>query len=111
MTDPIEVELKLEFDPSDRDRIVAAIPVDQSAARTVHLVTTYFDTPRRAVRRAGYSVRIRRQGSLRTQTVKADGAAAAGLFVRPEWEREVDSDIPAIDARDGPLAGLVGRAT
>lgn len=111
MTDPIEVELKLECDPSDRDRIAAALPSGQLADRTAHLVTTYFDTPRRAVRRAGYSVRIRREGNVRTQTVKADGTAAAGLFVRPEWEREVGSDIPAIDVRDGPLNGMVGRAT
>lgn len=111
MTDPIEVELKLEFDPSDRDRIAAALPAGQLADRTAHLVTTYFDTPRHAVRRAGYSVRIRREGSVRTQTVKAEGGGAVGLFVRPEWERVVDSDDPTIDARDGPLGRLIGRAT
>lgn len=111
MTDPIEVELKLEFDPSDRDRIAAAIPLDPNGAPAAHLVTAYFDTPRRAVHRAGYSVRIRRSGRVRTQTVKADDAVTAGLFVRSEWEREVHSDDPVIGPDDGPLGRRVGRAT
>lgn len=111
MSDPIEVELKLEFDSADRDRLAAAMSFDVAQTGAAHLVTTYFDTPGRAVNRAGYSVRIRCDNGVRLQTVKAESAAAAGLFERAEWEREVASDVPVLDGRDGPLTRAVGRAT
>ncbi len=110
MTDPIEVELKLELDPDDRDRIAAALGPGESAG-TAHLVSTYFDSPRHAVHRAGYSLRVRRDGGTRIQTIKADGHPAAGLFARAEWEREIDRDVPVIEARDGPLARTLAPAT
>ncbi len=109
MTGPLEIELKLEVAPEDRDRLDALTPFADDLGETHHLVSTYFDTPDLDLHDAGYSLRIRRKGKRRIQTVKASGAAAAGLFVRPEWERTVDGDLPVLDETSGPLAQVVGE--
>lgn len=108
MDQPREIELKLEFDPADRDRLDAATAFAGADANVEYLVATYFDTPDREVREAGYALRIRREGGTQVQTVKSEGAAA-GLFVRGEWEHDVRGDRPVLDARSGPLAQIVGR--
>ena len=41
------------------------------------------------------------------QTVKAESAGAAGLFVRPEWERSVTGDTPVLDDTT-PVRALLG---
>ena len=57
--------------------------------------------------KAGLSLRIRRSGGRRIQTTKAEGASAAGLFVRSEWERTVKSDTPVLDDTT-PIRALLG---
>ncbi len=108
MTEPCEIELKLAFDPDDHDRLDAA-PLIDGDARVEHLVATYFDTPEREVRGAGYALRIRCEGGARVQSVKAAGGGAVGLFARGEWERDVRDDRPVLDARSGPLAQIIGH--
>lgn len=108
MTERLEIELKLEFDPIDRERLDAALPLADVDAAVEQLIATYFDTPAREVRQAGYSLRIRREGGNRVQTVKADGGSAVGLFARGEWERDMTGDRPVLDARSGPLAQIIG---
>lgn len=91
-----EVELKLELTPEAADALEAAgvFPGDPEIIRQ-HAI--YFDTPDHDLAKAGLSLRVRRSGDKRIQTIKAAGAAAAGMFVRPEWEREVEDDTPVID--------------
>ena len=110
MDDPVEVELKLEYDPADRERLIAAVIPDPIGTKARRLVAIYFDTPDLALNKAGYTLRIRRDGRKRVQTVKAVSSSAAGLFVRGEWERPVRSDQPVIDDKAGPLAQLVDGA-
>src|SRR3546814_3028643 len=43
------------------------------------------------------------------QTIKADGASAAGLFVRSEWERPVSNDTPVLDDTT-PIRAVLGDA-
>ena len=69
--------------------------------------TVYFDTADEALRKAGLSLRVRKIGDRRVQTIKAEGQTAAGLFVRPEWEREVANDVPVLEDGDAPLSLLV----
>lgn len=110
MSDPLEVELKLEFAASDRDGLLAAAPLADAQTATVNLVSTYFDTPDLDLHAAGYTLRVRRSGDRRIQTVKANGEGGAGLFVRAEWERDIAGDRPVIDSNSGPLEEVVGGA-
>lgn len=84
-------EVELKFDVADGD--VAALKdcpaLGTGAPRIVTAETAYFDTKDGFVRRAGYSLRVRRAGGGHIQAVKHKPAAAAGLFVRDEWEAEV----------------------
>jgi inorganic triphosphatase YgiF len=102
--EPLEVELKLEIDPADAARFADAPALAGLNGEKTELLSTYFDTSDEDLRRKGYALRIRRKGDARIQTVKAEGEGAAGLFVRPEWEREVKGDRPVLDATAGPLA-------
>lgn len=101
-----EVELKLEMTAEGADRLEAASLLP-GEARTVRQHAVYFDTPGHALGQAGWSLRIRDDGQRRVQTIKA-GGAAAGLFVRGEWECAVAGDDPILDDAT-PLAALLGE--
>ncbi|HKX90368.1 MAG TPA: CHAD domain-containing protein [Sphingopyxis sp.] len=103
-----EIELKLELSPAAADRIAEAALLGGDA-KPVKQRSIYFDTAGRHVAKAGFSLRIRRSGGKRVQTIKADGASAAGLFVRSEWERPVGNDTPVID-HTTPLPAVLGDA-
>ena len=106
-----EVELKLRFPAEAGDAIErhpALLPPGATAPKRHHLVSTYFDTPGYALAEAGFSLRLRRNGSLRVQTLKsrADGGAAAAS--RGEWEWPVKQDAPDLALlAETPAAGLV----
>jgi len=70
------------------------------------LRAVYYDTPDHALAEVGFSLRIRTSGDSRIQTVKASGAASAGLFVRSEWEMAVEDDAPVLDHTTPILAKL-----
>lgn len=104
---PREVELKLEIDPRDLPRLRRTPIVKQGVARgTVKISTVYYDTPDHDLRRAGLTLRVRKHGRRRIQTIK-DGAGGAGLFARSEWEAEIDGNAPDLAAAGqtslGPL--------
>lgn len=105
-----EIELKLELAAHAAAAFeqLALLPQD-SATQTLHAV--YFDTPKHQLRARGVSLRIRRSGKRRVQTVKVDedGGAAAGLFSRVEWEMPVRSNRPVLDART-PILTMLGGA-
>jgi triphosphatase len=85
----------------DASPVLANLPTE-----TQSLVSAYFDTPDHELRAAGFALRIRRQGRKRIQTVKAEGAPAAGLFVRSEWEHAVPGDVPVFTIDSGPLPNV-----
>lgn len=102
-----EIELKLEVDPADSAQLAAALSRLACPASAGHLVSTYFDTRGRDIARAGYTLRVRREGRRRIQTVKAVGTGA-GLFERREWELALPGDGPRLDQRSGPLVEALG---
>jgi inorganic triphosphatase YgiF len=89
-----EIELKLSLSPDTAHRL-AALPVVKTAlrgralTRTVHSV--YYDTPDFALERAHIALRLRKQGSSWTQTIKTAGSVEAGLHQRQEF----DTPLPA----------------
>jgi inorganic triphosphatase YgiF len=105
-----EIELKLELaaEAAAVFEQLALLPPD-SATQTLHAV--YFDTRKHQLRARGVSLRIRRSGKRRVQTVKVDdgGGAAAGLFSRVEWEMPVRGNQPVLDART-PILTMLGSA-
>ncbi|WP_241215819.1 CHAD domain-containing protein [Sphingomonas koreensis] len=101
-----EIELKLELSPADAARIVASKLFGEKA-KVAEQVSTYFDTDKNSLAKAGLSLRIRRTGNMRVQTIKAGGGSSAGLFARTEWERAVDDDTPVLDHAT-PLLTVIG---
>lgn len=102
----IEMELKLELDAAGMEALSRSdLLADAPIAITQRAI--YFDTPDQALLHAGLSLRIRREGERRVQTVKASGATA-GLFVRPEWECGVADDEPLLD-HTNPVRTMIGN--
>lgn len=104
---PDEVELKVALRPHDAVALADSglLGGDPQKARQKSL---YFDTADHSLFKAGLSLRIRRAGRKRTQTVKARGGGSAGLFARPEWERVVGDDTPVVD-HTTPIRALLGE--
>lgn len=54
-----------------------------------HLLSTYFDTPDKALMQFGVGLRLRQVDQKWLQTVKSSGEAVDGLHQRQEWEHEL----------------------
>lgn len=104
----MEMELKLELDAAGM-KALGASDLFADAPSAVSQRALYFDTPDQALLHAGLSLRIRREGERRVQTVKASGTTA-GLFIRPEWEFDVADDQPVLD-HSSPVRALIGSGT
>lgn len=104
-----EVELKLELQAGDVAPF-RALPLLGDGARPGKLqVSTYYDTPDGELRKAGYSLRLRRKGERLVQTVKRRGDSG-GFSARAEWEQDVEG--PALDftaLRVTPVHALLGK--
>lgn len=110
MTRNEEVELKLELEPADVERFHALPAVGKPTRRAMLQVTTYFDTPSGELRKAGYSLRLRRKGRRCVQTVKHRGADSGGFSARAEWEKKIEGPNLDFSALDGtPLAKILGK--
>lgn len=95
MIESQEVELKLELPPGEIEAFRHAPVLGDPARRPVDQLTTYFDTGKGELRRAGYSLRLRRKGKSCHQTVKQRGADSGGFSSRAEWETKVET--PQLD--------------
>jgi len=95
-----EVELKFDVAAADADALKACPALAGVTPAVSEADTAYFDTKDGIVRRAGYSLRVRKAGGGHVQAVKHKPAAAAGLFVRREWE----TDVPGFALDDAALA-------
>ena len=104
-----EIELKLELSAQAAEIFAQWPPLLTLDGETATLHATYFDTPDHRLAHQGVSLRIRRSGRRRIQTVKANGRGGAGLFARDEWERPVRGDTPVLD-EGNPVAALLGDA-
>jgi triphosphatase len=101
MSAPKEVELKFELAPMGMRQLknlpllhgLAHPPKDETE------VSIYFDTPKLKLRKNGLTLRVRRIGKRRVQTIKASGNSST--FERDEWEREIEGDNPDLRAARG----------
>ncbi|WP_280171686.1 CHAD domain-containing protein [Agrobacterium pusense] len=101
-----EVELKLEIDAAGYERL-AASDLLGDPDETIQQSSTYFDTADNSLFADGFTLRIRRAGDARTQTVKATGPGAS-IFARSEWETPVTGGKPVID-HTSPLVSQFGE--
>lgn len=108
---PTEVELKLSVSPralSDAARLpwlrkLASGPVSRET-----LTSVYFDTDKFKLRNHGLTLRVRKLGRKRLQTIKADGGPQASG--REEWEEELSGGKPDLKrAKHTALKPLITR--
>ena len=106
-----EVELKFDVEPASVEALRATPLLAAVAAHRQTSESLYFDTADGALRKAGVSLRVRRSGGRNVQTAKKKRGAAAGLFVRGEWEAEVERFDLDLDAfPPGLVKRLLGKA-
>jgi triphosphatase len=106
-----ETEIKFEVSPADLEKLAASRslrPNDGELVTHRHLISTYFDTPKHALRRNGISLRVRQAGKKHIQTIKT---AMNGVAIgRGEWEKRVDGNEPDLRAARGtPLHQLLSK--
>ena len=78
-------------------RMLLAMPTAKSEIRP-QLISTYYDTLALALHRERLSLRGRKQGGEFDQTVKAENPAQMDVLERKEWEDQIPSEQPALDA-------------
>lgn len=112
----MEIELKLELDPADGDKLRRHPLIEKLAdgkPEQDELAAIYFDTPEFTLRQHGAGLRVRKMRGHWIQTLKAGGSVKGGLHQRDEWETPVDGAVPALDQlasmvdADSPLSALL----
>lgn len=107
---PMEVELKLRLSATGR-KALEQHPAFRAPRATApekrHEITTYFDTPDLILAGKGVSLRVRRNGDRRVQTVKLRGTGSAVVAQRGEWEWPIEQDTPDLGRLAETPAGAV----
>ncbi|WP_269715520.1 CYTH domain-containing protein [Caulobacter sp. NIBR2454] len=104
MVPTTEVEWKFEVTASDLDKAQALLAeVEFSVAE---LVSVYFDTPDRALHRAGCTLRVRSGKGGSKQTFKRE--TSDGTMARDEWETPSGPEPDAAFLKDTPAHDLTG---
>jgi triphosphatase len=105
-----EIELKLEVDEASVSLLRDHPLLSGREIKAARQVSTYFDTEDSILRKAGFSLRVRKAGDRYLQTIKQNGHASAGLFDRPEWEKPVETGQVDLDAAAAtPLAEILTK--
>lgn len=91
-----ETELKLELSEAGASSFLKQNPFDCSPT-ILRQRSVYFDTGEWDLFKRGLSLRIRRCGNERIQTIKSGDGSAAASFTRAEWERPVPDDSLILD--------------
>ncbi|GEO82373.1 CYTH and CHAD domain-containing protein [Pararhodospirillum oryzae] len=111
---PLETELKLICPADGLDRLRGHPLLAGAPTRVARLVSTYFDTTEGTLARAGYALRVRKDGGERWQALKNQGEAQGGLHVRNEWEMPLAGETPDLSLLPAPhpratVEALVGN--
>ncbi|MBI3438839.1 MAG: CHAD domain-containing protein [Proteobacteria bacterium] len=94
-----EFELKLEIPAAAANKVMRLPWLWEQASGEMQprqMSTTYFDTPKYALRQKGISLRVRRIGAKNIQTVKAITPRKSSPIDRSEWEREIGGQLPEL---------------
>lgn len=107
-----EFEVKLEIPAQTVSRVMRLTWLWELASgelSATHLQSIYYDTPESTLRERGVTLRVRRIGTRRVQTIKAAANGAALPIERDEWEEDIASDEPQLKPLAPPLEGLSRR--
>jgi triphosphatase len=109
MDTPHEIEIKLTTPAEVWPRLKRSLPAKAGrSGKSSRLVSVYFDTDKCDLHKCGVSLRVRRDGRHRLQTIKSENGSS--LTTRGEWEREIRSDMPDLDAaQDTPVAKILSK--
>jgi triphosphatase len=95
-----EIEVKLAFDPSDRNAIETHPLLAGTLPAKKTLLSVYYDTEDLLLRKAQLALRVRRVGGRFVQGLKSMERAGE-LFDRAEWEHEIGAEQPRLDLYNG----------
>jgi inorganic triphosphatase YgiF len=104
-----EFEVKLEIPAQSVDKVMRLPWLWELASGELAPAkqqSIYYDTPNYVLREHGVTLRVRRVGATRVQTLKAAVNGAALPIERDEWEEEIDGEEPELKLAGTPLAGL-----
>ncbi len=105
-----EVELKLEIPSGETAALRAAPLLGDPKRRPDSQRTVYFDTLKGDLRKAGYSLRLRQNGSSFVQTVKHRGSDSGGFSSRAEWEKKIEEAALDFEAlKSTPVGKLLSK--
>jgi inorganic triphosphatase YgiF len=113
MSAPREIELKFEVPANSLSRLGRSSLVKRGTAspsKAARLISVYFDTDKLKLRNHGLSLRVRRIGRTRVQTIKQENGQNDAVFARDEWEREIGGNEPDLNAvHDTALEPLLNK--
>ncbi|PKO88200.1 MAG: inorganic triphosphatase [Betaproteobacteria bacterium HGW-Betaproteobacteria-10] len=82
----IEIELKLQLSAKTAKKLANHPLLAELQPQKMHLLNTYYDTPKLDLHAQRIAVRFRKKGEQWLLTVKTAEPASGGLAVRNEWE-------------------------
>ena len=101
---PAEVELKLAGQADALEALWRTAIAPQATASDRRLISTYFDTSDLRLRRRGFSLRIRQDGTDFVQTVKSAAKESQSVMRRSEWSAPADGPLPDLRKLEDPQA-------
>lgn len=105
-----EVELKLEIDPDNVPLLLDDPLFARTEARSTNQLTIYYDTPETALKKHGFTLRVRQVDGRYIQTVKPM-TESVGLLAREEIEFDVPTMAPDLrQLSTHPIAELLDGA-
>jgi triphosphatase len=97
-----ELELKLTCDPARLAKVLKSLSkapgVDTESKKTHRVVSTYYDTADRRLRKRGLTLRVREKNGKREQTIKSEGTSLSGIMARQEWTTPLTGKKPDLAA-------------
>ena len=101
-----EIELKLTTSPDNLTKLLKMVGdvdgVDTESRETKRVLSTYYDTEDRRLKRRGLTLRVRDKAGERVQTLKSDGTAVSGVLTRQEWTTPLDGALPELGGLGSP---------
>ncbi len=103
-----EIELKLRVAPGDIALLRKHPKLSDALYDPTHetLNSVYYDSEDRFLRDHGLTLRVRRIGDKRVQTIKA-ASQGSGCFERLEWEQAIEGDQPDLTRVKGTALGSI----